>query len=80
MRGSKAVLSVMVLTVVLAGCANDARSEGGLTTGTQTPNSVTSPSGGAKILSFEAPKLGGGQVDGDDLRGKDVAIWFWAPW
>lgn len=31
-------------------------------------------------LRFVAPKLGGGQVRGAEYAGRDVAIWFWAPW
>jgi len=33
-----------------------------------------------EVLRFSAPKLGGGTVDGEDYSGRDVAIWFWAPW
>jgi hypothetical protein len=32
------------------------------------------------LLDFQAPKLGGGTVDGSDFAGQDVAMWFWAPW
>ena len=31
-------------------------------------------------MRFEAPKLGGGRVRGAEYSGRDVAIWFWAPW
>jgi hypothetical protein len=35
----------------------------------------------AGFLDFEAPRLGGGsQVTGAELQGRDVALWFWAPW
>jgi hypothetical protein len=34
----------------------------------------------ADLMDFEAPRLGGGQVTGSELQGKDVALWFWAPW
>jgi hypothetical protein len=33
-----------------------------------------------EVLRFSAPKLGGGTVEGADHSGRDVAIWFWAPW
>ena len=39
-----------------------------------------SSSEAAKVLDFKAPKLGGGQVSGNDYLGKDVAAWVWAPW
>jgi hypothetical protein len=35
----------------------------------------------ADLFTFAAPRLGGGsQVTGSELQGKDVALWFWAPW
>ena len=34
----------------------------------------------SEILEFTAPKLGGGQVEGSEFQGSDLAIWFWAPW
>jgi len=32
------------------------------------------------VLDFSAPRVGGGTVEGADYAGKDLAIWFWAPW
>ena len=31
-------------------------------------------------LDFVAPDVRGGQVVGAELAGKDLVIWFWAPW
>ncbi|HUH07685.1 MAG TPA: hypothetical protein VML96_07755 [Egibacteraceae bacterium] len=31
-------------------------------------------------LDFSLPDVRGGQVEGAELAGKDVALWFWAPW
>lgn len=31
-------------------------------------------------FAFEAPLVEGGTYDGTQLQGRDVAIWFWAPW
>lgn len=33
-----------------------------------------------EALRFTAPALDGGQVVGADYAGRDVAMWFWAPW
>jgi hypothetical protein len=32
------------------------------------------------LLRFEAPGLDGNRVRGADYAGRDLAIWFWAPW
>jgi hypothetical protein len=31
-------------------------------------------------LAFTAPLVGGGQLDAGSLEGRDVVLWFWAPW
>lgn len=33
-----------------------------------------------EILDFEAPLVGGGTLNGAELAGAPVALWFWAPW
>ena len=30
--------------------------------------------------TFVADQIGGGQIDANDLAGRDVVLWFWAPW
>ena len=42
--------------------------------------SVAGPVPVPEVLDFSAPRLGGGAVEGSDYAGKDLAIWFWAPW
>ena len=34
----------------------------------------------ARELRFTAPLLGGGRFRGQAYAGRDVALWFWAPW
>jgi hypothetical protein len=55
-----------------------------VTTPAQVPAQPTPAATGAaptpKLLNFTAPRLGGGQVVGSELVGKDVAMFFWAPW
>ena len=34
----------------------------------------------AAPLDFSAPGVMGGRIDGADLAGRDLALWFWAPW
>ena len=40
----------------------------------------STPGSSPEVLDFEAPLLEGGTFRGEDLAGKDVAFWFWAPW
>jgi len=34
----------------------------------------------ADVFGFSAPLVGGGQVEGGEFAGQDLALWFWAPW
>jgi hypothetical protein len=46
-----------------------------------TEDSRPAAADNADLYQFTAPRLGGGsQVTGAELQGKDVALWFWAPW
>ena len=51
---------------------------------TPTTAAAPSPGGGAvavpELLRFTAAGVDGGQVDGSAFAGRDVALWFWAPW
>lgn len=33
-----------------------------------------------QLFAFQAPRITGGTYDATQLAGRDVAIWFWAPW
>ncbi len=44
------------------------------TTTTETPRDPDSP------LNGEFATTGGSSIDLGDLQGKDVVLWFWAPW
>jgi hypothetical protein len=50
-----------------------ARSDGGASQ-TDTANGIPA------ALDWSVDRLGGGQIDGGDLAGRDVVLWFWAPW
>lgn len=43
------------------------------------PSGGSSPHPVAGPLSFTAPVLSGGQLDGASLAGQTVMLWFWAP-
>lgn len=50
------------------------------------PPRGTSPATGAEagavpeVLAFSATTLDGGTFEGATLAGRDVVLWFWAPW
>lgn len=46
------------------------------TTGPAAPAAVEVPD----VLRFRAPGIDGSEVVGADYAGRDVALWFWAPW
>jgi hypothetical protein len=46
-----------------------------------TPDAGPAPdSSGTGVLAFTAPTVDGGQLDASSLEGRDVVLWFWAPW
>jgi hypothetical protein len=73
----------LILLLVAAACARapvDERPPAAAGSPSSTSRSQGAPPEAAKVLRFEAPRLGGGVLRGADYAGKDVAIWFWAPW
>ncbi|MEX2619227.1 MAG: hypothetical protein WD250_03310 [Egibacteraceae bacterium] len=47
------------------------------------PEEAPAPPGDAPLaegLDVTLPAVGGGQVVGAELAGRDLALWFWAPW
>ena len=80
---------LLALSGVLASCAAapdpvPTQAAPAVTIPGQTPVQPSPAATGAaptpKLLNFTAPRLGGGQVVGSELVGKDVAMFFWAPW
>jgi hypothetical protein len=58
-----------LVSALLVGCAG----------GGATAPAPAASAGGAD-LDFTVPAVGGGQVEGGELAGRDLALWFWAPW
>lgn len=83
-----------VVALLAAGCGDGAkeRSSTAERAGPASPpgaassptTAVPSPGGEAvavpELLRFTAAGVDGGQVDGSAFAGRDVALWFWAPW
>lgn len=48
--------------------------------GTSAPTTATASTDVPEALRFTVAGVDGAQVVGADYAGKDVALWFWAPW
>ena len=85
------MLVALLLAVAVVGAVactgNDPSGSGRDATGPAPAPSAPAPTGanpGADQapapLRFEATGLDGSTVKGANFAGKDVALWFWAPW
>ncbi|CAN5792516.1 hypothetical protein BH23ACT12_BH23ACT12_19160 [soil metagenome] len=71
-------LAALVGLLLLASCSGGGELEFSRPDGEDPPPPAAD---NADLYGFTAPRLGGGsQVTGSELQGKDVALWFWAPW
>ena len=87
-------LAMLVLTaVLLVGCGSvGTQGLAGARQSASPPDDRTSTDAAASAAASSAapvngdapfgtvPAVGGGQIDGGELAGKDLALWFWAPW
>ncbi len=95
MRSLRLTLVATVLAVVAAACAGGAEPlvEDETTPATADTSSPTSTSpapttdgaspgdAAERLFAFQAPLITTGETyDASPLAGRDVAIWFWAPW
>ena len=77
---------LLVVVVLLAACGAPAGEPGGdapdPTPGARTTAPTASGDATAipAALEWSVDRIGGGQIDGGDLAGRDVVLWFWAPW
>jgi hypothetical protein len=72
------VLLACCLAVLVVACATE-------TTGDDAVDDARAPVGqepaaSGPPLDFTAPTVDGGQLDASSLQGRDVVLWFWAPW
>jgi hypothetical protein len=81
--------SLAVAALLAAACATDSRSTEGVSPQpTRSPTTAPSPedrfdtieNGAQQLLDFDAPRVGGGRLRGADYVGRDVVLWFFAPW
>lgn len=82
-------LAMLLLTAVaLVGCGSASTQESAAAPADAAPStgaaepaarpSAVPADGDAPFGTVTA--VGGGQIDGGDLVGRDLALWFWAPW
>jgi len=81
----RAVLAIglgLVLTTV--GCAGQnatgQNATGQSATGQPAPAAAPSDEAVPPTLRFQGTSLDGSTLNGADLAGRPVALWFWAPW
>ena len=65
---------VAVAALAVAACGTNTSSDEASGVGGATETT------GAALLDFEAQAVGGGDVHGADYAGRDLIVWFWAPW
>ncbi|MDT0300651.1 redoxin domain-containing protein [Streptomonospora wellingtoniae] len=80
-------LAAAAAAVLAAGCTATSEDGGGGPAGapdSSSPGGETQQGEGGQgpptALGFTAPTVGGGEIDGADLVGEPVVLWFWAPW
>jgi opacity protein-like surface antigen len=83
--------ALIVMAVLLAACGStDAQESAEVQAAAEPSTTADAGSAGAATSGaasepsdgpFDAvPAVGGGQIDGTELAGRDLALWFWAPW
>jgi hypothetical protein len=77
--GTFAPLLMGALALWTAACGSGSAASG---TAAPSASSATTPpvTDAAEGLDFTAPRLGGGELRGTDYLGRDLALWFWAPY
>lgn len=79
-RTRSALGAAVALTLVASACSSGSTGGSpGSTANGPVPASPDAPAS-SSVLDFSAPALDGGTVSGTDYEGRDLAIWFWAPW
>jgi hypothetical protein len=92
-RSMRRSIGTIVVLLILAACSSEGVEDGAGRSPRRSPASPAPPSASEvtatpeqenaptpDVLRFSAPRLGGGTIEGEDYSGRDVALWFWAPW
>lgn len=78
MRFRNGGLGAAALAMVLVACAP--APDAGDPTSTTVPPTSTTVENESGPFDFTAETLDGGSLAGESLKGRDVVLWFWAPW
>ena len=78
--GRKSLCLTIVCTLLLAACSDGGPDQTAVDFESSPSQAQSKADRGGAILDFTAPRLGGGEVNGQELAGNQLAIWFWAPW
>lgn len=78
-RWGVSLAAVAVVALVAAGCGDDG-DDGAGAGGEAAADDRATGSAGAGLGDLTGDLVGGGQLDANDLVGRDVVLWFWAPW
>lgn len=76
--------TVVVLLLIAAACGSTGDDESSLDTASDSADETASSDQSDPPTSQSQANLvdlaGGGQLDWNSLQGRDVVLWFWAPW
>jgi hypothetical protein len=80
------VIALVLAVLAAASCSAPAQRTASPSPPSQGPSEMASPPPASPLpevpreLEFTAPQLGGGTIRGASFAGRDLVMWFWAPW
>lgn len=77
-KGRRLICGAGAAILLLAACGGDTDETQSLDTVAGTAAVSDTPSTAPEAVFV--PTADGGQLDFNSLRGKDLLLWFWAPW
>ncbi len=73
--------AALALATFAGACAADSEADVAVESPTTSAQSSAAPETGTQLPALEpSGTIDGSQLDWASLEGKDVMLWFWAPW